>query len=226
MTEPWRQALLPGQSHGFWQNPGWYDSRELRAEDDHDNLPAMRASIVRALPPLRGDGKVLDLGAVPGALTLLLAPFYPHLSYVLLDGRAAGLTRAEAKLPAAVPEIKLSLLADTTDPGAQMPLPGGPYQIIMSSIARYDFARPAAPDDVEGRKHHHAEHVALLRRVRAALEAGGHFIYGDAMRPVFRVAEHLTTLLEAGPVEVDCASVAGRLLVCGGQRPPSEEAAE
>jgi SAM-dependent methyltransferase len=217
----WRQALLPGERHGFWENPGWYDARAIRAEDDHDDLPAMRAALVRALPPLRPDGNVLDLGAGTGALTLLLASVYPHLSYTLLDGRGAALGRAQEKLLASAPHLRLTLLNDTVDPQTDLPLPGGPYHLVTSSIALHDFARPAAPDDSEGRACHRATHVALLRRIRGALEPGGHFIYGDSMRAGFRVSEHLATLTEAGFGEVDCAYVAGRLLVCGGQRAPN-----
>lgn len=218
MAESWRQALLPGERHGFWRNPGWYDARALRAEDDQDNLPAMRAALVRALPPLRPEGKVLDLGAGTGALTLLLASVYPHLPYTLLDGREAALQRAQEKLRAAAPNLRLTLLADSVDPSADVALPGGPYQLVTSSIALHDIAPPAPFDDAEGGARHRLAHVALLRRVRAALEPGGHFIYGDAMRAGFRVAEHLATLTAAGFAEVDCAYVAGRLLVCGGQR--------
>jgi SAM-dependent methyltransferase len=223
VTGSWRQALLPGERHGFWENPGWYDARALRAEDEHDDLPAMRAAIVRALPPLRSDGKVLDLGAGTGALTLLLAPLYPHLSYSLLDGREAALDRAAAQLRAAEPDLHVTILAGIVDPVADTPLPAGPYQLVTSSIALHDFARPAPPADADGRVRHHTEHVALLRRIWMTLEPGGHFIYGDAMRAGFRVAEHLATLAEAGFLEVDCAYVAGRLLVCGGQRPLAME---
>lgn len=226
MVESWRRALLPGERHGFWQNPGWYDARAIRGEDDHDDLPAVRAALARALPPLRPDGKVLDLGAGTGALTLLLASVYPHLPFTLLDGRGAALQRAQDKLEAAVPKLRLTLLADSVDPAADMPLPGGPYQLVTSAIALHDIAPPAPPDDADGRAHHRAVHVALLRRVHAALAPGGHFIYADAMRPGFRVAEHMATLTEGGFAEVDCAYVAGRLLVCGGQRRPAAEGAE
>jgi len=85
-------------------------------------------------------------------------------------------------------------------------------------IALHDIAVPTAPDDLPGRARHAGEHRSLLRRILASLVPGGHLIYADAMRPRFRVVEHIDQLVAAGFVEVDCAYVRGRMLVAGGQR--------
>lgn len=213
----WRRALAPGESHGFAATPGWWDLRDVgRHEDD---VPGARAALLHALPPLPDGSAVLDLGGGTGTLLARLAVYYPHLRYTLLDANPAALARAKEKLRAVVPEIAVTLLAEPVEPLAPDPLPGGPYQLVTSSIAIHDIARPAAPDDEAGRERHVAEHRSLLRRILGALAPGGHLVYADAMRPRFRVAEHLALLGDAGFDEVDCAYVVGRLLVCGGQRP-------
>jgi SAM-dependent methyltransferase len=217
----WRVALAPGESHDFYETPGWWDLREIGREPD--DPPRLRAALLGALPPLPDGSAVLDLGAGTGTLLTLMAGYYPRLRYTLIDANPAALDRAAEKLravgPGAPDPIAVTLIAEAVDPLAENPLPGGPYRLITSSIALHDIARPAAPDDEPGRARHAAEHAALLRRVLTALEPGGHFIYADAMRPRFRVWEHLSALAAAGFAEVDCAYVLGRMLVCGGQRP-------
>jgi SAM-dependent methyltransferase len=218
----WRIALAPGEQHGFYATPGWWDLRDIGREPD--DVPRLRAALLGAFPALPDGSAVLDLGAGTGTLLTLMAGYYPGLRYTLIDANPAALDRAAEKLLALIPNaadaLALSLIAEAVDPLAEQPLPGGPYRLITSSIALHDIARPAAPDDEPGRARHAAEHAALLRRVLTAIEPGGHFVYADAMRPRFRVWEHLAALAAAGFVEVDCAYVLGRMLVCGGQRPP------
>lgn len=213
----WRAALAPGEPHEFSRTPGWWDLRDLG--DDGDDLPGLRAALLRALPPLTDGDRVLDLGAGTGTLLALLADRYPRLRYTLLDPNRDALDRAAAKLRAVSGGIDLTLLADAVDPLAPRPLAGGPYRLVVSSIALHDIARPAAPGDEAGRARHGVEHTSLLGRVFGALEVGGHVVYGDAMRPRFRVTEHLLALAAVGFDEVDCAYVRGRFLVCGGRRP-------
>jgi SAM-dependent methyltransferase len=212
----WRLALAPGESHGFYETPGWWDLRDVGREDD--DVPRLRAALLRALPPLPDGSAVLDLAAGTGTLVASLARFYPRLHYTLLDANPAALERAAEKLRTADPDLRATFVVEVVDPLADGPLVGEPYRLVVSSIALHDIARPAAPDDGAGRVRHAHEHRSLLRRILVSLEPGGHFVYGDAMRPRFRVMEHLAALDEAGFVEVDCAYVVGRFLVCGGRR--------
>lgn len=219
----WRLALAPGEGHDFSRTPGWWDLRDLGGEED--DVPALRVALLRALPPLPDGSAVLDVGAGTGTLVAMLAGFSPRLRYTLLDANEAALRRAEGKIRAVVPDAAISVVDEAVDPLDLRPLPGGPYRLVASSIALHDIARPAAPDDEAGRARHGAEHLSLLRRVYGALEPGGHLVYGDAMRPRFRVMEHLAALGAVGFEEVDCAYVRGRLAVCGGRRPSGPVAA-
>jgi SAM-dependent methyltransferase len=167
------------------------------------------------LPP---GSSVLDLGGGTGSLIDLLAEFYPHLSYTLVDPNPAALARASEKLAKSHPNLSLELVLESIQPESAAPLAGGSFSLAISTISLHDIVRPAAIDDLDGRADHRRRHVALLRRVLDSLAPGGHFIYADAMHPGFRVTEHLDTLREAGFVDVDAADVRGRHLVCGGLR--------
>lgn len=215
-SSSWRRGLAPGERHGFAQTPGWWDLREIGSEED--DLPRLRAALLRALPPLPDGAAVLDLGAGTGSLLALLVGAYPRLRPTLVDANGAALTRAAEKLRSASPDVAARFVEESIDPLAPEPLAGGPYRLVTSSIALHDIAPPAAAEDGPGRQRHAAAHRSLLRRIFGALEPGGHLLYADAMRPRFRVAEHLALLGEAGFADVDCSYVVGRFLVCGGQR--------
>lgn len=217
IPDPWRRGLAPGEPHAFSRTPGWWDLRESFSEAD--DAGRLRAALLHALPPLPDGAAVLDLGAGTGTLLAGLARAYPRLHYALLDPNRAALERAAEKLAAAAPGVAVSLIGDAVDPFGPAPLPGGPYRLVTSSLAFHDIARPAEPGDAAGRERHGAAHRSLLRRVLGALEPGGHLVYADALRPRFRVWEHLTALGNVGFVEVDCAYLLGRFGVFGGQAP-------
>lgn len=219
----WRAALAPGEGHDFSRTPGWWDLRDLGGEED--DVPRFRAALLRALPPLPDGSTVLDVGAGTGTLAAELVRFYPRLHHTLLDANDAALRRAEEKMRAAEPDAAVSLMPASVDPLDLAPLPGGPYRLVVSSIALHDVAPPAAAAEAPGRERHAAAHVSLLRRIYGALEPGGHLIYGHAVRPRFRVMEHLASLSAAGFDEVDCAYARGRLAVCGGRQPTGPVAA-
>lgn len=216
----WRLGLAPGEPHRFAATPGWWDLRDLLPEPE--DVPRLRAALLRALPPLADGDAVLDVGGGTGTLVALLAGFYPRARYTLLDANGAALARAAEKLRAEARTLEVRFLTEPIAPLATGPLLGGPYHLVTSSIALHDIAPPAPPEDATGRERHADAHRALLRRIRAALAPGGHVVYADAMRPRFRVMEHLLRLSEAGFVEVDCAYAVGRFLVCGGQRAGDE----
>ncbi len=209
----WRMALAPGEAHHFSRTPGWWDLRDLGA--DGDDVPGVRAALLRALPPLLAAGHVLDLGAGTGTLVVSLAHYYPGLRYTLMDANPAALQRATEKLSG----LAVVTIVEAVEPMSAAPLPGGPYDLVTSSIALHDIARPAVPDDQAGQARHAEEHQSLLRRIFRSLRPGGHLVYADAMRPRFRVREHLSHLADAGFGETDCAYVQNQFLVVGGQRP-------
>ncbi|MGH2560215.1 MAG: class I SAM-dependent methyltransferase [Thermomicrobiales bacterium] len=212
----WRVALAPGQSHGFYANPGWWDIRSTRREVD--DIRELHHRLLLALPPVRPNAAVVDLGAGTGNFVSLLATYYPRVRFTLIDPNADGLDRAAEKLTAVHPDLDLSLVVQPIEPESETPLPGAPFQLATSTIALHDIVRPAAPDDSDGQAEHRRRHVALLRRVWSSLEPGGHLVYLDSMWPGFRVTQHLDALQTAGFAEVDVAFVEGRFLVCGGQR--------
>ena len=96
--------------------------------------------------PLR---RVLDLGAGTGMLAGAVAREHPAAELTLLDGAAAMLEQARARIG----DSARYVVADLADP-----LPAGPWDAIVSALAIHHLDDPAKRD--------------LFARVRAALAAG------------------------------------------------------
>jgi tRNA (cmo5U34)-methyltransferase len=100
--------------------------------------------------------RVLDLGTGTGLLGAAVLARHPDAQLLALDGSAQMLERASERLPASTRTV----LADLRDP-----LPDGPFDAVVSSLAI-----------------HHLEHDAqrdLYGRVAQALRPGGVFVNAE-----------------------------------------------
>lgn len=193
--------------------------------------PALRAAAAAGRTPA-----VLDLGAGTGLLSLLVHAAVPAVRVTLVDASPAMLAVAAGNL-AGRGVAHETVVADLVDP-----LPGGPYDAVVSALAIHHLDDPAKCD--------------LFRRVGAALVPGGVFVnaeqvagptrtldrwYGEVWlaqitglgsdpveiaaarkrmafdRPA-SVEAQCGWLREAGFVDVDCFFKAWRFAVFGGRR--------
>jgi tRNA (cmo5U34)-methyltransferase len=113
---------------------------------------ALGALALAGGPPRR----VLDLGAGTGLLASAVAGAYPDSELVLLDGSAAMLEQARARLGERASYVTAALSA---------PLPGGRWDAIVSALAIHHLEDDAKRD--------------LFGRVYAALSPGGVFVNAE-----------------------------------------------
>ncbi|MFC6019605.1 methyltransferase domain-containing protein [Plantactinospora solaniradicis] len=142
---------------------GSYDESRRRLVPCFDDFYGTAVEV--ASPPLRralASGRiptVLDLGAGTGLLSILLGAAVPGIRPTLVDGAPAMLAVAERQLGRrGVPHE--TVVADLTGP-----LPGGPYDAVVSALAIHHL------DDAGKRD--------LYRRIRQVLVPGGVFVNAE-----------------------------------------------
>jgi tRNA (cmo5U34)-methyltransferase len=100
---------------------------------------------------------VLDLGTGTGVLATMVASAYPDAQLTLIDGAPAMMRKAEAALGSQVAE---ALVQDFRDP-----LPAGPFDAIVSSLAIHHLGDP--------------DKASLCARAHDVLRPGGVFVNAE-----------------------------------------------
>ncbi len=131
-----------------------YSRRQLLPCFDAFYDSAVRALELAEPGPLR---TVLDLGTGTGALAMTVAATYPEARFTLLDGAPSMISTAEANLGS---RVAAALVQDFADP-----LPAGPFDAIVSSLAIHHL------DD--------AGKASLYARARDSLRPGGVFVNAE-----------------------------------------------
>lgn len=114
--------------------------------------------------------RVLELGTGTGETAVRVWAKHPTARWVGIDASEAMLERARERLPGA--DLRLQRLED--------PLPGGPFDLVVSVLAVHHL-------DGAGKRD-------LFWRVARALRPDGRFVLGDVVVPAAG---------EQGPIEVD-----------------------
>jgi tRNA (cmo5U34)-methyltransferase len=103
--------------------------------------------------------RVLELGVGTAETAWRILERHPHASWTAIDASEAMLGRAREALPGA--DLRLGRLED--------PLPDGPFDLVVSSLAVHHLNGAGKRD--------------LFGRVLDALRAGGTFVLGDVVVP-------------------------------------------
>jgi tRNA (cmo5U34)-methyltransferase len=105
-------------------------------------VPSFDAFYGAAVEAISLDGnvprRVLDLGAGTGLLSAWIAEAHPQARFVLQDASPAMLERASEMLGDRIEEVVVSDFAD--------PLPAGPFDAVVSSLAIHHIADDAKRD--------------------------------------------------------------------------------
>jgi trans-aconitate methyltransferase len=204
-TPSWRKGLL-GKG-GFWQNGYWYD---LHVERRMPLVMPMLEEMLAALPPLGDDVAVCDLACGTGNAGYAVMSAYPTVRVTLLDQDAELLSLAQAKLN----EIREgSTMLQATIRADGEALPGGPYEVVVASLALQDIVG----QDVQGPEAE-SRYELLFQGIYEALNPGGHVIVGDYVGTI-GLYRQLKAMERAGFVDVDCAWRQNDFFVCGGRTP-------
>jgi SAM-dependent methyltransferase len=210
MTLPsWRDNLR--RRGGFWRHGRWYD---LHLERRMPLTLPMLEEMIAALPPLAADTSVCDLACGTGNAAFTLLSAYPDVQLTLLDADEDLLAAARDKLDEFDEERPIAVTTlHTTVPTDGDSLPGGPYDVVLASLALHAIiGHDVDPAEAESR------YELLLRGIGDSLTAGGHLLVGDhvGMLGLYR---HLKAMDRAGFVDVDCAWRQDDFFVAGGRIP-------
>ena len=146
--------MTDGPTQAFHAYANDYDAARRRLVPMFDTFygTAVQALELGRAPITR----VLDLGAGTGLLSERVLAAHPEADVVLLDGAPAMLEQARERLG----ERARYVLGDLTDP-----LPGGPWDAVVSALAIHHLAD--------------ADKADLFTRVRTALAPGGVFVNAE-----------------------------------------------
>lgn len=181
---------------------GSYDESRRRLVPCFDDFYGTAVEV--AAPPLRravASGRTpiaLDLGAGTGLLSMLLGTAVPGVHCTLVDGAPAMLAVAEGQL------TRRGVPHETVVAGLTAPLPGGPYDAVVSALAIHHLA------DADKRD--------LYRRVRRALVPGGVFVNAEQVAGATPDLDHrydevwLAQVVALGATEAEVAGARERML--------------
>jgi trans-aconitate methyltransferase len=200
----WKRNLE--RSGGFGSNPAWYDLHLNR------RMPLalpMLEEMLMALPPLPPGATLCDLACGTGNAAASVLEAYPQVDVWLIDKDPDLLAMAEAKVDQFTPHHEA--IRVTVDPEDDSGLPGGPYDVVLASLALHAIVGHDA-EPAEAALHYEL----LLRSIRESLAPGGHLIVGDHVGTL-PLYDHLKAMDRAGFSDVDCAWRQDDFFVAGGR---------
>ncbi len=205
-TPNWRKNL--GRRGGFWNNGYWYD---LHLERRMPLVVPMFEELLAALPPLGPDAAVCDLACGTGNAALSVLSAYPMSRMTLLDANADMLSLAVAKANDMRYDVTAIHAVLETDGD---PLPGGPYDLVVASLALHTIVGHDAHEQAEVE----SRYELLFQGVRDALLPGGHLLIADHVGTL-SLYRQMKAMERAGFTDVDCAWRQDDFFVCGGRVP-------
>ncbi|MFB3133199.1 MAG: trans-aconitate 2-methyltransferase [Rhodothermales bacterium] len=201
----WRKNLQ--RRGGFWRHGNWAD---LHLERRMPLAIPMLEEMVTALPPLGPETAVCDLACGTGNVSFMLLSAYPTVHVTLLDNDPDLIAIAQDKLLALHQEVNTLLTSISAD---GEPLPGGPYDVVLASLAlQAIIGHDVDPLEAESR------HELLFHGIRDSLAPGGHLLVGDHVGTL-GLFRQLKAMERAGFIDVDCAWRQDDFFVCGGRVP-------
>ena len=192
---------------GFWSNGRWYDVNLARRQP---LAMPMLEELVMALPPLEAGQTLCDVGAGTGNAAFMTCSAYPAIEATLVDQNPDFLAIAADKIRDIRHEV-LTIEATILPDG--QPLPGGPYDVVIASLALHEII--GTDRDVPEAE---TMYELVFQGFRDSLNPGGHLFVADHVGTL-GLYRQLKAMERAGFVDVDCAWRQDEYFVCGGRQP-------